>query len=485
MNNGATDGYVLTTNASGVATWQANPGAVPGSDIITLTNDPEALQIKDGAANVFMTMDSQTGALQVIMEQPLAAGANQVSGSDFLITGGDVTGLDSLQLNTTTAAGYHMVSDPSGNASWAAKPTLQETYTGGANAHVTLNDTTKGLQLRDNATPITASDLLSVTNSTAATTYFRVSPTTTEVAALKFASGAGVGKVLVSDVDGNASWGTSAASGWQDDGSVVRLGTVGDAVVIGSTAVVGVEKLRVVDGPVLFDGVSGAVPTTGAGTRFMWSGAKAALRVGTVDGSQWDDANVGTWSVALGGNTTAKASYSMALGSGTLADIGADYSVASGRYSKTRLLGQHAQATTKFLTVGDAQTSTLMMSRQTTSNSSLELTLDGGIGASGNRLIIPEKTSCLFRIDILARRQDADDVTAAWDLSLCIDRNTGVASTNFCGAPFLQTIHRDDITWTVVPSADTSNGSLKILVTGAAATTINWVARVVMTEVST
>lgn len=484
MNNGAINGYVLTTNGSGVATWQANPGAVPGSDIVAVANQAQGLQIVDNAGipNVYITFDTTTGSQQIEFEQPITAGANQVSGSNFQITGGSVTGLSALQLDTATAAGYLMTSDALGNASWVAKPTLQETYTGSTNGNVTLDNTRKGVQIRDNATPITGSDLFSVTNSTAATTYFKVSPTTTEVAAFKLAAGAGAGKVLISDASGNGTWGTSTSSGWADDGSVVRLTNAGDAVSIGSATLAGVEKLRVLDGGVLFDGVSGAVPTSGAGTRFMWAGAKAALRAGAVDGAQWDDANVGSWSVAFGGNTTASASYSTALGSGTEAT--SSYSVASGRYSKTRLLGQHAQATAKFVNTGDAQTSVFVMSRQTTSNTPLDLTLDGGVPGASNRLTLADNTSYHLRMDIIARCLTVDDETGAWEISMAADRNVGVATTALVGTPFLQTVSKDVSAWAVAVSADITNGALKVTVTGEAAKTINWVARVTMTEVS-
>jgi hypothetical protein len=487
VTTGATDGYVLKSDASGNATWQENPGATPGSDIIAAENLERGLRIKDNATVpvTYITFDTTTGAQQVELEVPLAAGANEVSGSNFAITGGSAIGLSALQLDTDTNAGYHLVSDASGNASWAAGATLQQTYSGSANGNVTLDSTRKGMQVRDNTTPITGSDLFSVTNSVGSTAYLKVSPATTEVVALKLALGAGVGKVLVSDASGNATWGTAESSGWVDDGSVVSLGTAGDSVSVsvGSATLAGVEKLRVLNGPVLFDGVSGVVPTSGAGTRFMWSGSKSALRAGSVNGAQWDDVNVGSWSVALGGNTTASANYSSALGSSTEAT--ADYSVASGRYSKTRLLGQHAQATAKFVNTGDAQTSTFMLSRQTTSNTPLDLTLDGGVPSGTNRLSLFDKTSYHMRIDILTRRQDADDETAAWEVSLTVDRNTGAASTALAGVPFVHTVHKDQASWLVNITADVINGALKVSVTGESDKTINWVARVTMTEINT
>ncbi|RLC33444.1 MAG: hypothetical protein DRZ76_04345, partial [Candidatus Nealsonbacteria bacterium] len=62
------------------------------------------------------------------------------------------------------------------------------------------------------------------------------------------------------------------------------------------------------DGAILAQGTynSGwAEPNLGAGTRMLWYPRKAAFRVGYVDGTQWDDANIGSYSTAMGAQTTA------------------------------------------------------------------------------------------------------------------------------------------------------------------------------------
>lgn len=64
---------------------------------------------------------------------------------------------------------------------------------------------------------------------------------------------------------------------------------------------------------------SGTVMEDGAGTRLIWYPGKAALRAGSVDGAQWDDANIGENSTAFGWNTTASAIWSTALGTRTRA----------------------------------------------------------------------------------------------------------------------------------------------------------------------
>ena len=60
----------------------------------------------------------------------------------------------------------------------------------------------------------------------------------------------------------------------------------------------------------------------------MWYPKKAAFRVGYVDGTQWDDGNIGYYSIAMGYETTASATASTAMGSSTTAS--GPYSTAMG-----------------------------------------------------------------------------------------------------------------------------------------------------------
>jgi hypothetical protein len=63
----------------------------------------------------------------------------------------------------------------------------------------------------------------------------------------------------------------------------------------------------------------GGIPAEGAGTRFMWMPYKGATRGGYVNGTQWDDANVGYWSTAFGYNARASGDYGFAAGRDSVA----------------------------------------------------------------------------------------------------------------------------------------------------------------------
>jgi len=58
----------------------------------------------------------------------------------------------------------------------------------------------------------------------------------------------------------------------------------------------------------------GAIPAAGSGVRLLWYPGKAAFRAGAVAAAEWDDANVGQYSSALGSETTANGKYATATG---------------------------------------------------------------------------------------------------------------------------------------------------------------------------
>jgi hypothetical protein len=59
---------------------------------------------------------------------------------------------------------------------------------------------------------------------------------------------------------------------------------------------------------------SGNVPVEGTGTRLMWYPQKAAFRAGSISGTQWDEANIGNYSVAIGQDVRASGDNATAFG---------------------------------------------------------------------------------------------------------------------------------------------------------------------------
>ncbi len=101
----------------------------------------------------------------------------------------------------------------------------------------------------------------------------------------------------------------------------------------------GVSSTLSMAGVIYSSGTTGATPASGAGTRFMWIPAKGAIRAGAVTGTEWDDANIGTNSIAMGYNSKASSANAVAIGStnvvsGTqVAAVGYNNTISGGDYS--------------------------------------------------------------------------------------------------------------------------------------------------------
>lgn len=93
---------------------------------------------------------------------------------------------------------------------------------------------------------------------------------------------------------------------------------------------------------------TGAIPVQGAGARMMWYPRKAAFRAGSVSGSEWDDINIGNYSIALGKDNIARGFYSTAIGT---------WNEASGFYSFAAGTGNVATGTSS-MTFGFTDTAT-------------------------------------------------------------------------------------------------------------------------------
>jgi hypothetical protein len=95
---------------------------------------------------------------------------------------------------------------------------------------------------------------------------------------------------------------------------------------------------------------TGAAPIEGAGTRLLWFPKAAAFRAGTINGTQWDEANIGIGSVAIGQNVRASGDNSTAFGlrstaAGSSTFAAGEDNTASGAASVA--LGYHAHTNAK------------------------------------------------------------------------------------------------------------------------------------------
>jgi hypothetical protein len=108
----------------------------------------------------------------------------------------------------------------------------------------------------------------------------------------------------------------------------------------------------------------------------------------------------------------------------------------------------------------------LVLTAQTTNATPTELQINGT-----TRALIPANATWIYSAWISARRNDAGNESAAYEIRGCIDNNSGVVA--LVGSALITIIARDDPAWAVSVSADT--GALSIRVAGESGKTINWV----------
>ena len=136
-------------------------------------------------------------------------------------------------------------------------------------------------------------------------------------------------------------------------------------------------------------------------------------------------------------------------------------------------------------TTGSCQSAILVIGAQTTDATATVLKSDGGAAGTTNQVILPNNSAYYFKVEIIANVTGGGN-TSGWELKGVIKRGANAASTAIVGSVTSTLIAQDAgaSTWVVSATADTTNGGLKITVTGQASTTIRWVAKASTTEVT-
>ena len=109
-------------------------------------------------------------------------------------------------------------------------------------------------------------------------------------------------------------------------------------VAINRTSIRGTSGVLDIEGQIMADGAFTGVsdvPVSGAGCRFMWLPETGSIRAGCTAGTEWNDGNIGNYSVAFNNENIASGESSFATGAGN---------ISSGRYSFTNGGGNLASA---------------------------------------------------------------------------------------------------------------------------------------------
>jgi hypothetical protein len=119
----------------------------------------------------------------------------------------------------------------------------------------------------------------------------------------------------------------------------------------------------------------------------------------------------------------------------------------------------------------------------TTDGTSTVLTTDGG-AAGANQLILANDTTVTFRGQIVARNTTSNTDSMGFEFAGVIRRSTSASNTSLIGTPSKTTLGTDGSAWTFAITADTTNGGLKVAVTGASGKTIVWACSIQYTGVT-
>lgn len=212
---------------------------------------------------------------------------------------------------------------------------------------------------------------------------------------------------------------------------------------------------------------------------------------GTIGGGRSNYAPGSYATIAGGYENTASANIA-AVGGGTNNAANGQYSTVGGGYFNTASgyssvvpgganaaathHGEMAIAAGSFAQDGDAQRSVYVMRNETSDASLTDLFLNG----SSSRLTIPASRTVTFEILVVGRTSSG--TSAGYRFTGVIERQG--AATTFVGSPNKVILGEDDSAWDADVVADNGNDALVVQVTGAAATTIRWVATLHTAEVS-
>ena len=203
-------------------------------------------------------------------------------------------------------------------------------------------------------------------------------------------------------------------------------------------------------------------------------------------------ANSVTGAVAfIGGGSinTVSGNYAAIAGGQNNTVSGSHGFIGGGRYGTTRsIAGCHVFPACNApiaSTSGVSQASLLILARQTTDATATVLGSDSGSIGTSNQVVLPNNSAYSFSGEVIAGVTGAGD-SARWTINGAIKRGANAASTVMIGTPTVVMTHFDAgaATWVVAVTANTTLGCITVTVTGAASTTIRWVAKIETTEMT-
>jgi hypothetical protein len=223
--------------------------------------------------------------------------------------------------------------------------------------------------------------------------------------------------------------------------------------------------------------------TTATGNNSFASGSRVdatALHSVCIGGYQYGATTASGESSFASMGATASGDYSLAIGPGNIAS--GRHSVATGATSHTfGITGRQAHSAGVEATQGDSQASKFILRERTTSNTATTLTSDSNAAGTANQVILSNQSAYRFKGTIVGKQSGSVNASV-WDVDGFIVRGANAAATTLNVSNV--TLVQNTPAWgTPTLAADTTNGGLRVQVTGAAATNIQWTAVIDTTEV--
>ena len=422
-----------TVGPFGAGGGMSNPLTTTG-DIIYSSSGTTAARLGIGSANQILTV---VGGVPTW--QNAASGfTNPMTTAGDIITGGSGGAAQRLAAGTN---GY-VLTMVSGSPAWAAA-------SGGSG----LTNFTEAV---NTSAPNTTVPVVSLTATNAATNV--------DVALRPKGAGALTAHVADATATGGAKRGTFAVD-WQTNRAASAQAATGNV----STLSGGRENTA-----------SGLYSTVSGGY-----GNTASTTSSTVAGGETNTAG-GQWSIVAGGNANSANGQTSAIvgGSSNTATGGGSFIGGGSNATDRGLSSGTIQASGQFAASGDAQ-STRVVHRMATGNATpTPMSSSGSAPASTTVLVMPNASAYTFVARVVARANASGDC-ATFEIKGAIKRGANAAATAVVGTVSSTSLGADAgaSAWSATAVADTSLGALTIQVTGAAATTIKWVASIWTTEV--
>jgi hypothetical protein len=446
-----TSGQVLTSNGAAAPTWQAAGGG--GGSSLTIDNKTAAYTIVTGDLGKVINCTSGTFTVSLTAAATLGSGFN-------------------VTIWNTSSTSTHVITiDPNG----------AETIDGSDTITLRLGE---GTQIVSNGTNwITGNKKSMRYYAENATTLLRPVASGASSIAMGnggYASGSNaiaIGNSRVDGVVGANNTGTIAiGSGSSAAGSYcVSIGQDSSASNLRSVAI-GLSATATANFSVAVGAAASASnnDATSIGAYSVANKVDATALGAYANASGVESTSIGSYSNATQNDATALGSYANAL-QPYATSIG--YNAYNNTVKNKYTFGSAWSIT--FGTQDTASAGKYILGASTTNATTTVLTTISGAVASTNQLTLPDRAVVCFTGQVVCRTSGT--VSSAWKIEGLIRRDTGVATTTLIASTVTDISNASG--FTVALAADTTYGCLKISVTGAAATSLRWLATVETTEV--